>query len=107
MKKLDGKTIKKIMYSQKLNEREEVSEDTKLTVSKDFVLIESKGQKQTVPSMTAFTKLLNEHDNLRGNHNKAVKEINVLRESIKILIRTINEMDEEIKNKIDKIDHND
>lgn len=103
MKKIDGKTIKE-MYGQKMKLKKEVSEDIKLTASKDFVLIETKGQKQVVPSMAAFTKLLNEYATLRGNHNKAAKEINVLRDSIKILIRTLNEMNEEIKNKVDKIE---
>jgi len=99
------KEIKAKIYGQKLEStKTKKNEDTKVTVSKDVVLIESRGQKQAVPSMIAFTKLLHEYDSLRNKHNKAAKEINVLRESVKTLIKTINQMDEELKNKIDKLD---
>lgn len=97
------KEIEAKMYRQKaLAAKLEKIEDTKVTVSRDVVLIETRGQRQAVPSMIAFTKLLHEYENLRNRHNKSAKEINVLRESVKALIKTINQMDEELKKKIDR-----
>ena len=104
MREIKAKDISR-MYGQKIkNTMSKKTDETKLTVTKDMVLIETKGQKQAVPSMIAFTKLIHEYEALRGNHNKAVKELGVLRESVKILITTVNQMNEELKNKIDKLD---
>lgn len=103
MKELTAKDIKKIMYGEEIKPTKlEKADDTKLTVSRDMVLIESNGQKQSVPSMIAFTKLLRNYEILRSNYNKAAKELNVLRESVKILITTVNQMDDELKKKIDR-----
>lgn len=103
MKELTAKDIKRIMYGEKIKPtNSKKTEDTKLTVSRDIILIESNGQKQSVPSMIAFTKLLHDYETLRNSHNKAAKELNVLRESIKILITTVNQMDDELKKKIDR-----
>lgn len=99
------KELKAKMYGQKIKPNiTEKTEDSKITVSKDIVLIESRGQKQAVPSMIAFTKLRDNYVNLKSVHNKTAKELNVLRESVKVMITAINEMNEELKNKIDKPD---
>jgi len=103
MKELDMKEIRRKMYNEyKEKKKEEPTEESSIVRStQDAVLIESHGQRQFLPSMSAFSKLTHDHETLKSNHNKAVKELNVLREAVRNLIRAVNEMDDELKRKID------
>jgi len=104
MKELKIKEVRRKMYSEYQDKKKEdklTAEGTIVRSTQDTVLIESQGQKQFVPNMAVFTKLTNEHEKLKSDHNKAVKEINVLNEAVKNLIRAVNEMDDELKRKID------
>ena len=102
MKELDMKEVRKKMYdAYKEKKKESTDESTIVRSAQDTVLIESRGQRQYIPTMSAFSKLTTEHETLKANHNRAVKELNVLKESIKSLIRAVNDMDDELKRKID------
>ncbi len=104
MKELKIKEVRRKMYSEYQDKKKEdklAEESTIVRSTQDTVLIESQGQRQFIPNMSAFTKLTNEHEKLKSDHNTAVKKINVLTEAVKNLIRAVNEMDDELKRKID------
>ncbi len=104
MKELKIKEVRRKMYSEYQDKKKEdklTEESVIVRSTQDTVLIESQGQRQFVPNMAVFAKLTNEHEKLKSDHNKAVKEINVLSEAVKHLIRAVNEMDDELKRKID------
>jgi len=104
MKELKIKEVRRKMYNEyndKKKEDQETKESMIIRSTQDTVLIESHGQRQFVPNMSAFSKLTNDHETLKSNHNKAMKELNILKEAVKNLIRAVNEMDDELKRKID------
>lgn len=104
MKEIDIKEIRSRMYSEYKDKKkldEQLDESSIIRTTRDTVLIESKGQRQYVPTVTAFARLVEEHQTLKTNHNKAVTELNKIRESVKNLIQAVNAMDDELKRKID------
>lgn len=101
MKEID---VKKMYGYNQQAKKEKQHEEREIQLSKDIVLIETKGKKTAVPSMEAFARLANEYDILKKNHVQTAKELNVLRESVKLMVRAINTMDDELKKKIDKLD---
>jgi len=112
MKELTIKDLKRVMYERtknrkkiydKKNEKIKIS-DMNIITSKDEVIVDYDGKKYIVPSIFAFKKLSEEYKLLKNNYTKTAREVNVLRETIKILIRNINELDNELKRKIDKND---
>lgn len=94
------------MYNQKTTKREKISEDFIKTTysSRDSYLIEIRGQKVHVPTMIAHQKLFEEHDRLKKEHVLLKQECTRMFVIIKQLTKSINEMDDEIKQKIDRYD---
>lgn len=103
MKEIKLKELRRVMYARDKESKEQQLNEESLIVrsSQDTVLIESRGQRQYVPTVAAFSRLLTEHKTLKTNHNKAVKEINVLKEALKKIIRSVNDMEDELKRKVD------
>lgn len=104
MKEID---VRKVMYGQtkKIGKKPNTNEVTNLKASRDVILIESGGVKQFVPSMLAFKKLLEDYDVLKNEHHRAIKELKTLREAMTVMIRSVNDIDEELKKKVDKLDY--
>lgn len=99
--------VRKVMYEQgkKLGRKPNTSEMINLKVSRDVILIEAKGVKQYVPSMVAFTKMLQDYEVLKNEHRTAIKELKTLREAVTTIIRSVNDIDDELQKKVDKLDY--
>lgn len=94
------------MYSQKTIKKEKTPEDLMKASysSRDSYLMEIRGQKVHIPTMTAHQKLLEEHERLKKEHIRLKQESTRMFVVIKQLSKAINEINDELKQKIDRYD---
>jgi len=102
MKEINISEVRRKMYAE-WKEKNDIKEATgiKITAAQDTILLESKNNKDYVPTMSAFNRLSEEHKKLHTNYTKTLAEMKVLRSTIDKLIVAVNEMDDELKRKVD------
>lgn len=94
------------MYSQERVKRKKNPEDVMKASysSRDSYLMEIRGQKVHIPTMTAHQKLVQDYERLKKEHILLKQETTRIFVVVKQLTRTISEMEDELKQKIDRYD---
>lgn len=104
---LDKKQLKK-MYGSKRRKSTptKTSESNKIstTTARDAVIIEDHGTKHALPTHAAYTELLKEHNMVKTDLRRVLTEVRILREAVTRLMKTSTQLENDLKNKIDKLD---
>lgn len=80
------------------------SETITAQIRNDMVVVESNGQKHSLPTHQAFNTLLKEHELTKTDLRRALSELRTLRHAVNQLLRDSVELGNELRNKIDKPD---
>jgi len=92
-----------IMYSDKKSKKKTKARETiDIKTTFDTVIILQEGMRYHVPTITAYQKLVREHEKGKNDLQKALSEIKKLTEVIKRLDADLTTVEESLNNKVDK-----
>ena len=104
---LTGKQLKKMYSGKKKSTPSTASTATESLTTQvryDMVVVENNGQKLTLPTHQAFNSLLKEHELTKADLRRALSELRTVRNAVNRLLRNSVEIENELRNKIDKPD---